>query len=75
MNKISAVDRAIFKGFASRIMERIEDDSDNELVEALGLLNQSKTGPAKDDRLPRQAYARQETSRTLVDHVLNKAAT
>jgi hypothetical protein len=75
MNKLSAADRSIFKGFAARIMECIEDDSDNELVDALGLLNLSKTGPRKDERLPRQSYARQETSRTLVDNVIAKAAT
>lgn len=75
MNKLSAVDRAFFKGFADRIMKSFEEDDDNELVGALGLLNQARTAPAKDERPPRAGYARGEMARTaLVDNVLQKSA-
>ena len=72
--KRSAVDKAMFRGFADAIMKAIDEDDDDEMVHATGLLRYDKGGPAKDERPPRAAYARQEMSRSLVDHVIGKAA-
>jgi hypothetical protein len=75
VEKRAAVDRAMFKGFVDRVMKSIEDDEPSEMHTALGLLRLDRTGPAKEDRPPRAAYARQEVGKGLVDNVIQKAAT
>lgn len=71
MNKQAAVDRAIFKGFTDRIMKAVDEDE----VSSLKNTSPWRTGPGKQDRPPRSAYARQDPSRDLVDNVVGKVAT
>lgn len=73
--KTAAADKAMFRGFYDRVMKSVEDGGYDEMMSSTGLLRGDRTGPAKDDRPPRAAYARGEMSRTLVDHVVQKAAT
>jgi len=75
MKKISVADKTVFKGFYDRVIKAFDEDNHDELAGSLGLLRGDKTGPAKDERPPRASYARGETSRTLVDNVVQKAAT
>lgn len=73
--KTAAADKAVFKSFYNRVMKSFDEEDHNELAHCLGLLRGDRTGPAKDERPPRASYARGETSRTLVDNVVQKAAT
>lgn len=70
MNKQSAVERAIFRGFVDRIMKAVDDDEVSELTNT----SLWRTGPGKQDRPARSAYARQDPSRDLVDNVVGKVA-
>lgn len=71
MNKLAAVDRAVFKGFTERIMKAVDDEE----MSSLKNLSPWRTGPGKQDRPARSAYARQDSSRDLVDNVVGKVTT
>lgn len=68
--KLSEVDKAMFRGFAKRMVEGLAAGN----VESTELLNLARTGPSKEEKVPRSGYSRPEVSRELADFAMTKVS-
>jgi len=69
IEKRAEIDRAVFKGFADRVFESLDDKESEEPWLVSGRLS---TDPGKFERPPRASYARQDPTRSLVDHAVTR---